>query len=785
MDVGKLCLALEHTLSNLKEQRESAINFIQQLQSQPDFISSLLQIATDTSLPIVDHIRQSAAVHLKNILISNQISIEDNTFLSQNLFPFMIKTQLKQVYVQLASCIYSIAKHKLPNDWPLLFDQLTNALTNPNDAKALHAALTIVYSLCKIYRLEMGKRREVFDVVISKTFGLLYEVAIKLIGNPGEQVGEYMKLIVRSFMCNSSGDISGLLIKEEVFGKWMWIFQKAFEWPMNPELEVPTEDEEVIKVREKSEVLKMKKAVARIFHDLYRKYGDSNLASKEYKDFSKLIETNYSKGIIRLNLQILQSSKVKFIHPSILSMAFKVLEQTVSNKFKMEIHSALIEILKNYAFPQLLISAKDAKLCEEDPQEFIKFRMENVWDDYEPRCTAMRLIYKACIENSYYNDSKDSCHPILADFLSFLTTVLDKSIKENEARVFDAGLFAVGSLEEEIEKYEILVSSIEPTLKQYILPNLTNPLPIIRMRCAWVYLKFAKVDFKDIQSLIAAFKELVKGLKASELLVRYTAALAIASLVSNKILADQLRPHVVEVISVYLELIRDIDSERLIEALNELIKTFGEEIKPYGIELVKEIIKAYYKLTDNSKDKNEQDYEWEKASSACLDAIGTLIQIIGNNPSLQEIKTLLLPIIYKCFIPDETFLDKPIDILGRLSYYSKTINGLWEFFPLIIRITVGTSEEAEAVENIKEEGNWGYKYLRDFKFVLQNIITKDSNQFLGGSCTQGSYIDLLFMLINRIIEISKYSRKDFDAIPAIELIITILESLKVLFQYYD
>eukprot|EP00826_Nyctotherus_ovalis_P007678 TRINITY_DN11954_c0_g1_i2.p1 TRINITY_DN11954_c0_g1~~TRINITY_DN11954_c0_g1_i2.p1 ORF type:complete len:457 (-),score=127.37 TRINITY_DN11954_c0_g1_i2:867-2237(-) len=447
------------------------------------------------------------------------------------------------------------------------------------------------------------------------------------------------------------------------------------------------------------------------------------------------------------------------------------------------IRGGLDEILQTYAFPKLQISPKDAKLWDEDPQEFIKLVLEEeIWDDYEPRFAAMQLIDAACSEESYYSKDKDLYHPVLAQFLSFLASTLHTSIQHSQIRIFDAALFAVGKLEEEIEKYDALVENIEPVLKQCILPNLRNPLGIVRMRCAWVHSKFAAVKFKDLGSLSEAFQELIKMLKEKELPAKFMAMLAVANLVNKKELAEQVKQHVAEIISVYLEQMRDMDSERLTDALNNIIKNFSQEIKPYAINLIKEILNVCYGTFEHPKEGEDLDVETEMAASACLDAIGTIIEVIGKDQAeLQQAETLLLPVIVRSFSPDgSAIMDSAIEVLTKLSYYSlKTASALWQFFPLFVDMTVGTPEDVATRENIKEEGNWGYENLGELLPILQNLISRDPHTFLTSAAPQGSYTSLAFTLISRILQIAKCSGKDFNGIPAIRFAIALLEALKV------
>ena len=217
-------------------------------------------------------------------------------------------------------------------------------------------------------------------------------------------------------------------------------------------------------------------------------------------------------------LQVLQDSRTKFIHPQVISFAFKLISIAASHpKFSAIVRPSLVDILQNCAFPKLFISQSSVKTWDEDPRDFLKVLFEDEeFNDSDLRYTSSALICNSCSETNYVSES-DPYPPILAEFLIFVSEMLDKSIKENQPILFEAGLYIIGKLEEEIEKYEQLIEHVEPMIKKYVLPNITNPIGIIRMRACWIYSRFPAVSFKDGESLNIAFKEIVKALKDKDL----------------------------------------------------------------------------------------------------------------------------------------------------------------------------------------------------------------------------------------------------------------------------
>ena len=97
---------------------------------------------------------------------------------------------------------------------------------------------------------------------------------------------------------------------------------------------------------------------------------------------------------------------------------------------------------------------------------------------------------------------------------------------------------------------------------------------------------------------------------------------------------------------------------------------------------------------------------------------------------------------------------------------------------MLIDNCVGTIEEITNNDSIKEQGSWLFEILIKLYPIFHNFISKNPDQFLGGSINNLKYIDLMQKTILRIIYISKNNQSELDEIVAIKLIIDIIECLK-------
>jgi len=696
----------------------------------------------------------------------------------------MAVTDIKQVYSQLKICLTSIGRHEFPEKWGTILSQVKLILKEMNNLKAVYAALTAVYCLMSLYRHEMGEKRKNLELIIREVFDNLYLIAKQIVIVPGEESACLLKIIAKSFFTAIAFEVSPLLTKEEVFSNWLNVFCLGFERSVDPALETITEDEEEIRQRMKAEVFKVKKVIAKIFCRVYQNYANPDFSKENHENFVRFIEEKYTKQLLRLQLNAIQKAKSNFVHPHVFSLALQFVSQAIGDPGLYSIVSAsLVDITNNCVFPKLLLSPSYEQIWNEDPHEFLKILYEER-DNYNPRFAALDFINTACSGLECYDTDKEPYYPVLEKFLLFLNGIMESSVKEKNPRLFDAGLYALGNLEKKTEHCEILEREVEQMIVRYVVPNFGSPIGIVRTRCYWVYFKLAPIRFNNTDCLTTAFREIIKALKDKDLPVQVTAALAMSKLIQNESIAREVKHYISEIVSVYLKLMAEVELEDLVNSLTEIITTFGSSIRCYAINLIIELLNVYNSIRERIKDKEEfnSNENATRVASACLDTIGTILNIIGPDQSvLQQAEPLLIPIIYSSFNPEEDHsISSTIDILSALTYYSKKIStGLWELYPLLISITVGMPEEVAAQEAIRINGGWAYESLNGLITSIQNFVTRDPNGFLLGSCMHGTYIDLMFILIDRILEMSKQEGRKIEAIRSIKLIISMLEALKV------
>ena len=71
------------------------------------------------------------------------------------------------------------------------------------------------------------------------------------------------------------------------------------------------------------------------------------------------------------------------------------------------------------------------------------------------------------------------------------------------------------------------------------------------------------------------------------------AATSIHKLLFNQVASEFLKPALKSILEVYLKLMSEIESEELVNALEEIVKHFKGDIEPFAIELCSQLVAAY------------------------------------------------------------------------------------------------------------------------------------------------------------------------------------------------
>lgn len=119
----------------------------------------------------------------------------------------------------------------------------------------------------------------------------------------------------------------------------------------------------------------------------------------------------------------------------------------------------------------------------------------------------------------------------------------------------------------------------------HVLHELKSTQPFLRSRACWVYEMFSSYDFQDQNHIQQAVDGIYHNLFAEDLPVRLQAAVALATFLKNPTAESFLKPALKSILEVYLKIISEVDSEKLVSALEEIMKVFKDDMGPFALQI--------------------------------------------------------------------------------------------------------------------------------------------------------------------------------------------------------
>ena len=281
MDLNQLILALQFSLSPDKEVRINAENSLNKAQILPGYSQGLLKLGYDDSLNLNLDIRQLSLVLLKNFIkrywkenqdrsLENSsigdnfiINEQEKLFLKENIFLFLCKSSSKQLMSQVEEIIGIIGESEFPSQWQQIIPQIKEGLNSKLEIPTI-AALNSIYRLSKIYQYRIGQKREPLKIIINEFLPILLNLTSTLnLQEIDEKKAIYLRPIFKTILSSLQMDLPELFRNMKIIESWINIEQTIMNSVLPSELEIFTEEDEVISTRIKFKSWQLKKTIMR------------------------------------------------------------------------------------------------------------------------------------------------------------------------------------------------------------------------------------------------------------------------------------------------------------------------------------------------------------------------------------------------------------------------------------------------------------------------------------------------------------------------------------------
>ncbi|XP_010542760.1 PREDICTED: importin beta-like SAD2 isoform X1 [Tarenaya hassleriana] len=759
MDLPSLALILRAAaLSPNPDERQAAVQNLNQLEHTPQHLVRLLQIVVDGNCDMA--VRQIASINFKNVVAKNwtpeesgeqqKILQSDKDTVRDNIL--VCVTQVSPLLrSQLGECLKTIIYADYPEKWPHLLHWVKHNLQNPQ----IYGALFVLRILSRKYEFKSDEERTPVYHIVEETFPQLLTIfnGLVQIANPSLEIAEFMKLICKIFWSCIYLELPRQLFDPNVFNAWMVLFLSVLERP------VPVEGQPMDpELRKSWGWWKVKKWTVHILNRLYSRFGDLKLQSPDNKGFAQMFQKNYAGRILECHLNLLNTIRVGgYLPERVTNLILQYLNNSISkNSVYTLLQPQLDVLLFEIVFPLMCFNDSDQKLWDEDPHEYVRKGYDIIEDLYSPRTASMDFVNELVRKRGKEN---------LPKFVQFIVGIF-RSYDEAPAECKpysqkDGALLAVGALCDKLKQTEPYKSELEHMLVQHVFPEFSSPVGHLRAKAAWVAGQYAHISFSDQNNFHKALHSVVSGLRDPDLPVRVDSVFALRSFIESCKDLNEIRPILPQLLDEFFKLMNEVENEDLVFTLETIVDKFGEEMAPYAFELCSNLANTFWKCINTSEANDGSDESGALAAVGCLRAISTILESVSSLPQLfVKIEPTLLPIMRRMLTSDgQEVFEEVLEIASYMTFYSPSISfDMWTLWPLM----------AEALTD------WAIDYFPNILVPMDNFISRGTAHFL--TCKEPDYQQSLYKVLSTLM--ADTNIEDSDVEPAPKLIEVVFQNCK-------
>lgn len=185
---------------------------------------------------------------------------------------------------------------------------------------------------------------------------------------------------------------------------------------------------------------------------------------------------------------------------------------------------------------------------------------------------------------------------------------------------------------------------MEEMLFRYILPELDSGIPFLRARACWTYGIFGSMKFTDINHVEKIIFGIFKNMHQDQPLpVKFEAARALGSILENEVGIQFIKPGLDAMLKNFLSLMNEFDSEELMEAFENVMMILSGDIKPYAIEICKQLNQYYMRRVAETKDLEDFN-DIDMTLITAFNSMQRILQVVkGDVPLLAEVENTMYP----------------------------------------------------------------------------------------------------------------------------------------------
>lgn len=704
--------ALFNCTQSDNETRKTSEAFLESLKSEPGFGILLVQISFNQAYTL--QIRQVASILVKNQCKKWKNSTfpqGDKDFIKENLVKCLKFSVVEPIRLQFEEVAYVIGRHE--NDLNLILNQVETIFksneVNINNKTALsvedldemYAGLNTLFQLSKKYEYVINEKRTGLKPIIFRFFDSLLNLLPILIP---ERHFSHINLVVQIFWVAFYLDYFGDLVSGTKLNAWLNSFSLILQVGYDA---VTISDHYEQEKKTKEPKYQTFKWVAQIVHRFFSRFHDYKAKVDTSSEIGQIFTSVWVKVFLDLIIvHTFQSTKI-YIPDITVNYYIKYLNQSIKYKPTCEYLSTLQLENGEFVIPSLITqiitptvskTPYDEELWIDNPIEYIRRQSDLSSVYYSASNACIDLLDTIC------------SHGYLQQFLTYLSGSLSNQLSPITK---ESLMNQVGCLAMLLKSDVAFEKTIEDMLTMHIFSELSSSIGFLVARACWVYGQFSSINFTNKEHQQQVLTKICTLVQSDQLPIKFEAAVCLPKILSWEIAKNQVKNEISGVLKIYLDMINEIDSEEVIEALEDIVTQFSEQVLPFAVDLSRELNNNFLRLA--MREGLSDDDDSAMAAVSVLNTIQKIIETINDKPEeLFKVSLAVQPSLeFSLSEKGLAFMEEGLNLLSSLLYYTpcSTLVHLIPCYRLVL-------------ESLKGPEPFGLEKHEEIFPVLANFISK-------------------------------------------------------------
>ncbi|CAK0816666.1 unnamed protein product, partial [Prorocentrum cordatum] len=690
--------ALRGSLSAAAPERAQAEAELAAAGRAPGFLAALLQVAAEVRAE--PEVRQASAILLKNQVKTRWEPVgeaagegygedEKAAVRGQLLDGLAGSFEASGARAQLVEAFRLVALHDFPQRWPGLVERLVTGLRS-QDTPQTYCALLLLRKLFKQLEMRPLSRRGDLDELAARSMPTLLALAPALLSaaaRPGLQRLEAFEVLKVALKCVHSAVYMAVNegLQKDI-DAWMQIVFGAVELPALLQGQPTSADDASL---EFSPVAKCRKWAFHILFRFMHRHGSRRRCVNGFEQFAEAWSCRYESPTAQVCMrEACASQGGGWVPRRSQSLALLNLADACSRDGAYEaIRPRLQELLVAGIFPLLRFGPRDARLWREDPEELLRQMSSDFAADsmQDPRVAATELV-----ERLLRHRKSEVLVPLLLFCHQRLEAQRSRPTDPELCADKDGALLLLGCMGEQLLELDpaqagqkrkkkkkkaaaregdagVAPVSVAELLDNHVRPELSGPVPFLRLRACWVYSQLARrARLGPPGAAAATCRECLRLAGDPELPVRARVGGCLMAFLERE--GDgEVRAAIAESLGELLErlllTLAEAPCEEIAEGLEALVCSFPAEIVPFAAQLVSQLAANFYQVMGSAGEDDDEACSGLGAGGDCADAQ-------RREALFGGMAAPLAPLLARLLRPEGVdFLEEACEILSYLVLY--------------------------------------------------------------------------------------------------------------------